>query len=70
MKKLFAWFVGEFDAGDGVFVVGLGVMSYGIYLLSPAWAFIVAGACLMLTAYAGTAVRLLATLLAARGQKR
>lgn len=39
------------DVRDLIYFVGLGVMSYGIYMFMPWLSFVVCGAILMITAY-------------------
>ena len=78
MKKLLSkltipliWLSKKIDFQDLAFLLGLSLLFYGIYLEKPPWAFIVAGALLMVVSYAGQAVGLICTMLsAARGQKR
>lgn len=72
MRKLFTWLIEKVDAGDCLLAVGFAVTGYGIYAVyGYGWACIVVGAALVLFAYAGQAVTLMCSMLAAaRGQKK
>ena len=48
------------DAGDAKFLVGLGLVAYGVSLVSVPWAFIAIGAILMADSYSGVILRALA----------
>jgi len=59
------------DAGDVVFILGLCVAGYGLWLLDPAWAFIVVGGVLVFVSYLGKLTGALTSVaLAFRGQRK
>ena len=51
LSKIWFWIVKLFDIRDILFFVGLAMLGYGLYLVSPWISFTACGVLLMLTGY-------------------
>ena len=69
IKAALSWLVGKMDFLDFSLLFGIGLVFYGVYLLSRPWAFVIAGALFVIASYAGHMIGLM-NLKAKKGNRR